>query len=1389
MLKRFRIDQYCEGPRTKEELELKANALFMGAPSKLIRFLKHYGEEQDRLRQKITLPVLLKDIAENGFERRLTSDDARVAPVTEQLSSNFVDSIEPFLISRQLIHRPETQDIVDATGHSGVVLVKAEAGMGKSATLLEVHNLIRSIGAVSLPIRLDRNRPENNADTFGRALGFTHSPIYCLSKFAPNQKCVVILDQLDAVRWTASHSSNALDVCKQLVKQSLSLREEIDISVILACRDFEIDEDVALRAWVESLSEDITVISLGKLTRESVAEKIKPYEAFDSLSIEKQNVLMIPLWLCIYLDIAARDQRPPVFSSKLELVKRFWISKYEDLGARNVSTSEANLALDELVQFMERESRLSVPALSVPPSFEKVIEGLISVGILTRNADQISFRHQALYDYRLGEKLYNAALVSGKELLEKIGSPSEQTLTMREHLRYALNMLLARGHSGFCGVILELLESSKVRFHIKYLILSVLRELDSLKGASKVLIGRVIENEELKESFVAVSCRGNGLFVKHLSDSQYIGKWLNSGNEVEINRALELLSSVSVETPDTVLREMEPFVGRSENWNKRVHKALCWNIEDDSDAMFDVRKRLLADNVVAPFINWHTLSKKHPKRVIELVELLLDHYRQDIAAQYLTRPKSSKMFAHRDKWSQSDLESISEANAADPELTISKLLSIIHEYSEDSDDAAKNWLERNDLGLSDTISCITRGVRSMVQNAAQQLASEGSASLISVVTPFLTKDSLLANHINAKILLNLSTDHADLVTTWILDSPANRLSCGNTNVEPRWLLPAKLVEKFSPHCSEHLLKSLESSILNQQATCDIESIKWKLDVRSRGYYPSFWGEPQYFILPRLPASKISNQSHELLKVLKRRFESYRNEDFYNARRGRGGYVVSPLSDPNALSNNAWSRLILSSQNLNKVNKSIKYGEDTILESSVEQFARSFDQAVKNQPTRFAELALTLPSKIDHKYIRAFYWGLSENDPKHVDERFREEWNPCPPELVEAVVNHFGRSTCVSALIRMLDSRYSENGTWSVETRELIINIAKNAENPSSNKLSVVKNGESSDADDANPDSLESTALNCDRGIAFRKLGDLFWDNEELSLELRHLVQDAIDDPHPAVNVVALRMVLPIFRYDDDFASSTFLSLCEKDIRASVARGSHYFFNNGFEGPRQEEYIKLVFTMLESNYKSVRKEGATQVVARWYFNDLFGGQLLDVLNGEEIAREGAATVVAQFAKDSKFQTNRNKLLEVFELLVSDESKDVRRVLAGSVRHAGFWEGALSSQLFSIYVKSKAALHDLYGLFNTIDKHIENLLEYQTELFSLINNITENVDENAGMHIRESALVNVLQRLYDQATEDEDQEGINLCLDIWDKLLYSNIYSATTATRGLDKGLLS
>ena len=1393
-LQRFKVTPYVINKHTVSELEDKAVALFSCEPRKLLHFLKNYPVELNKLRVRITTHSLLKDLESSGFQPRIKPDDKRIIPVIERISEDFITSIKPYLIADSLIQRSEVNDIIGSLETHAVALIKAEAGMGKSALLLELHEKIQSLGAISIPIRLDRNRPENNADAFGKKLGFPYSPVLCLSRFATKQKTVLILDQLDAIRWTATHSNNALQVCQELVRQVLALRKEgIDINVILACRDFDLDEDVALSSWISGLNNEVSKINLSHFDANTVTQLIEPFEKYESLTGAKQVILTIPLWLNIYLVIAKKTHAAPQFINKLELVKQFWDNRIREIISLGVSEENAKQLIDEIVVLMNSKSRLSVSENVIAISSPQTLKALLSVGILTKQSQQISFRHQALFDYQVGIRLFNAALVSPNQLINEMGDYFQQTLTKREHLKYALNMLLDFDQSEFCANTLAILTSTKIRFHLKYLVFNSLKELTTLKHSAKRMIDRMVADSEFLPHFISHSCYHNLHIIQYLSDSGAISNWLNGEDDVLIDKAVGLLRSIAEKAPDTVLKELTLFIGKSAEWNNRVYSGLCWDMENDSDAMFEVRKKLIKLGCHAGFVQWKVLAKKVPNRTLDLIEILLHHYKEALCGSSFSVDQKIEKLTHKDTWSDSDLYELNNISSLIPEDALSRLLAIVYDFigRQNHENITYNWLYRDRHSSHEATSSIINGIFSIIESSGKKLSNTPNL-LLGLLKPYLTSNNPIITYIVAKLLNHLPVEYSDLVVEWLLDEPKSRFTCGNTYIEPKWVLPGKLIAKFSVNCSDELFQQLEQTIYYFPPTKDIEKIKWRLEARRDGVYYFYWGETQYFLLPKLSELRIDIKTKALIRVLQRKFASYTDGYFCHANDSRIRTVTSPLPLGNYLSDNAWVKLILTSKDqVNKGKWNRKRGKNTITESSIAEFSRSLDTAAKNQPTRFANLALSLPSNIDKQYIKGFYYGLAETDVNRVTEQYRDEWELCLPELTEKVIMHFKGTDCEYQLVRILESRITEKG-WSVKARNRLIDLAINAKDPEPNKLNIRNTEESEFATDADTHSLRNNAINCCRGIAYRGVSHLFWDDEELANELHYLIQSAIDDPHPAVNIVALDLLSPMLNYDESFAQKKFLTLCNKDLRMACGRGAHYFFNNGFEGDYQADFINLVLEMLDSPLDEVKKEAARQVFARWFFNDLFEEQLNQVMQGNEIFRKGVASVVAQFLQEDKYHDRLHKLPPIYAQLVNDENKEILRTVGGCISGDNFWNKTISKELFKLFVGSEAALYSLYKLFNAIEKHSGNLLKYQNQLLQLVDNITSSAKTDKpmrAMHIRESTLINVLQRLYDEATEDEDSNAITICLDIWDKLLHSEIYSAINVSKELEKGLLS
>lgn len=171
----------------------------------------------------------------------------------------FRGSINPLFIRGKFIHRKETDQCLSLLDEKGFVILHGDAGFGKSGVLYELSEKLEEKNVPIFPVRIDKRIPENTTYHFGREIGLPDSPVYCLSAIAGVRSSIVIIDQLDSIRWTSSHSSNALEVCKQLVNEVQALRREgCDIRIIISCRTFDLKHDPEIRHWLDQKDESGT---------------------------------------------------------------------------------------------------------------------------------------------------------------------------------------------------------------------------------------------------------------------------------------------------------------------------------------------------------------------------------------------------------------------------------------------------------------------------------------------------------------------------------------------------------------------------------------------------------------------------------------------------------------------------------------------------------------------------------------------------------------------------------------------------------------------------------------------------------------------------------------------------------------------------------------------------------------------------------------------------------------------------------------------------------------------------------------------------------------------------------------------------------------------------
>lgn len=361
----------------------------------------------DSIHQRITPDDLKSYLDNKGFRfRRLAKlEDARslIAEVTE----HYVENTRRRLIRNTLIHRPETQEllnkIAESTGDKGIhCVVTGKAGGGKTGSVMQCVDALRwsDNRFTILSFRLDRVGAPQSTKKLGEALGLEESPVFVLgtAAVATSTEAVLIIDQLDAVSTTSGRNSIFFDVVEDLLKEVRGWHENIRFHVIFACRMFDWENDHRLRRL---LVENYAHVSVGDFSDDQVKSILKNARFKDaSFTAKELELLRLPQNLSLFLDTNHEPGSSPGFSSTKELFDHYWKEKRTAVNRRAAPCADHwHGVIRLLCNEMSASQQLSVLKEKLDQFPNEYIEQMASENVLFLEKDRFGFGHEMFFDY------------------------------------------------------------------------------------------------------------------------------------------------------------------------------------------------------------------------------------------------------------------------------------------------------------------------------------------------------------------------------------------------------------------------------------------------------------------------------------------------------------------------------------------------------------------------------------------------------------------------------------------------------------------------------------------------------------------------------------------------------------------------------------------------------------------------------------------------------------------------------------------------------------------------------------------------------------------------------------------------------------------------------
>lgn len=737
--------------------------------------------------------------------------------------------------------------------------------------MLQVIGGLTSSGIPVLAFRLDRIEPVVSTKALGDKLNLPESPAIVLSQWHPNQAVVLVVDQLDFVSATSGRHPDFFEVVAALADEIRGLRASRQIHFVMACRQFDFDNDSRIRRLLPPNTNPVTI---GPLSESEVKNVIAADHGDPGrLSAKQIELLGLPQNLSLFIEAGLAHEKEPNFVTQKELLDAYWEAKRRGVSNRCPQHAALwNPVIAKLTEEMSKREQLSVPKATLDEFPPELLKAMISEGVLTLEGQRYGFGHESLFDYCFARSVAG----SGTEFIQFLENDQQQ-LFRRAQLRQVLVYLRDDDFDRYVRNVVEVLRSSKIRPHLKLLALELIAAFPDPRDEELKALMPYLESEmEAQRKGVSnpdkiASRAWDAFFASRTLFTVgdrfgYVERWLHSREDWLEDRMTFYLRWQAESHGDRVVDLLEPFIGRGGKWNDRLRYIMEWVKLEKSRRFFDLFLRLLDDGTLDDARDrfasngtfWsmlYGLAEKHPGRCAEVAAHWLDRQVAIARSATSSEPKSPPKL--NDQFGVDDL--FKSAKGAPKEFLKHVLPAILRASrafaNKDSDGLSRDriWPSRyrsEYIGLEEAYL-------SASENALEALGKDDPEALRPFIALLKRERLYVTNHLLLSAYLSRPELFADEAMSLLVDDPA-RLQCGFSD-SPFWVSRI-LVEKCSPYCSDEIFRSLEAKLLGLSTPYE----RSKEGFRYRGY-------TAYTLASALAPERRSREMNTRLAEWKRKF--------------------------------------------------------------------------------------------------------------------------------------------------------------------------------------------------------------------------------------------------------------------------------------------------------------------------------------------------------------------------------------------------------------------------------------------------------------------------------------------------------------------------------------
>lgn len=1383
-----RID-FCDGfwdQSEKQNLYRLAESIVDGDGQDAVTILGSFLEETlGNTHYSDELRTVLRG---KGYAPLNLQRDPRVPEAIERLKSRFRTALEPHLICTQILSRPEPEQLAIrmlADGGARLIFVTGDAGSGKSGVLLKTIHLLDESGTPYLPIRLDTHYPEGTVRGYSKGiLDLPSNPGVCLRILANERRAVLIIDQLDAVRWSSVNSDVGWHLCLEIIEEALC---NPTMTVVVVGRSVDFDDDQRIQHWKrrheKSKVVEVESFRIGSIPNEVVSDVVRQYGIDYSSLLPREKELLsnaqsFQLWWRL-----AEDDKVGRFSSRADLLRSFWKhSRDKAVQKHNIAINDIDSLLDCIVEYMDQNGKLNVPNILID-RHRRAADILRSLGIIEEGVGTSRFAHQSYLDYLTVEKVFLRS-ISGKVTPIQWLQSRDQSLFRRDQVRFLLQLLRDQDPNLYLSFLQDIFTGDDVRFHIQHLAITSLASTTAPSEGEYIIIKKLWAEDAWHQHILQRVLQGHTQWLYLFTNDDTIPNMLISDDENVCRNALNLCRRSAEAAPEWFEHVFHAHWSSSDSqWTARIAQALSFKPEHDTPTVFQWRLECLrtwADD--HEIYTSNQLAKVNGSRAIQhmaaAVEGLISNVERTASSSGSQRVElGSKQFEH-----------LLNACVVQARLTWDTLLPVYKSVIELEEKCILSSVSPAPYDSRYSISQLIAFSHDLLKASGGALICGEDASFVVELStlaqaPASAHLRRLAVHILASAPERLVEDSIRCFMT--IDSPldidavselVSRNDC-LTSQDPAILLLSKL----SVVCSDEAFKSIENLVLGFHASYERNSIILQLEQiynREWTVNTNYYGLSQYALLLALPESRLSNIGMRHLMTWRKKFgnlSKYQETDTSGVR-----CIVSPIPSNKAkfVSDSVWLNII----NQNWTDQQHKWrvsGNDSFIEASPRNFASSLYEAGQHNPGRYIRLGLRFPIDVDECYLStllrvgALYVPTKESE---------EDWVAASVRDIEALFGHIRDMSNVEiakSFCRILCERSEE--PWQEATFDLLHELALRHSDPAGNlpsKTVIIEDRISS---------IEFTILNSVRCSAVSAAAHLLWSHPELLNWAISLAEEVIKDPHPAVRAASFELAYAIGHHDIEISCSL---MVRAYINSNICILGVYYSQHLLKCLwRREAELAPIFqqSMASSDDKSIQAACFWATIGN-IMENLYSELASLAVSGSTAARIGVVSALVNLAQHQ--DALRERCLERLSVFLNDGDEKVldaanRIVFQDNILGTAEFHG------FAIHLVHSAAFQrDPSAFLGQLREYEGSLLPFADAIEAAVSklsgptlrNATQSLANRQGMAGRD--ISTILLRLYQHSERDNDTNLRSRCLDQWDTLLRAGVGAGQDVLEKLD-----